>query len=155
MTIVHKILKSFEHLSAIESGTRVKTIYGNAFDFNTLIENVALQEGEVVVLINRIVTSRMIFSKANLDFAENADVLLFFLSRTTYDADSKENEDIIEGCRNLFVRWMLQFPVDNDDVRPVGEIQMTRVYEKTDTILTGLAVSLQLQEDIGTSRCNL
>ena len=146
MSIVTKILNSFP--------TTEKVLYGDAFDFNTIVESVPIDDGGLV-LIQELRQSQLLFETSQRSWIERADLLLFFLTLSTYDRDSIANEGLIDGCRRRLIRWLLQFPVRNNDLRPVGDIRLERVYEKSDTILTGLAVSLSVREDLGTNGCNV
>lgn len=146
MTLVAKILNSFSH--------EQKVLYGNAFDLNAIVENVKI-DNEGIVLIQEIQQSTLQFDQAQRSWCEKVDILMFFLTLSVYDRDSVQNEDLIDKCKKSFVRWLLQFPANNNVVRPVGDIKLIRVYEKTDTILTGIAAEMTLKEEIGTNSCNV
>lgn len=144
MTLVNKILASFDK--------ETRLFYGNAFDLNNITESVRIGD-DVIVLMQELVNSALLFDKLQHAYCEQAEVLLFFLTTSQFDRDSIENETRIEMCKNKLVQWLLQFATYNSDIRLVNNIQLARVYEKTDTILTGLAVSVTIKEDIGKGAC--
>lgn len=144
MTLVNKIIQSFR--------PDLTVLYGNAVDLNDIVENVKIGNG-VIVLMQEIVDSQLVFSPLQHAYCEQAETMLFFLTTSVYDRDSLENETRIEVCKKELVRWLLQFAAHNSDIRLSGDIRLSRVYEKTDTILTGLAVSLTIREDVGIGIC--
>ena len=145
MSIVDKILGSFAAGEVV--------LYGNAFNLNTILEEVKIGSGGIV-MVQEITTSRLLWQPAQHMWQEQTDVLMFFLTLSTYDRDSVGNENLVDTCRRRFIRWLLQFP-NNNALRPVGDVRIERVYEKTDTCLTGIAAAVTLQEEIGTNYCNI
>jgi hypothetical protein len=84
----------------------------------------------------------------NANYREVVDVAIFFIKPTTFDFESIENEAIIEECKGYALKWLNGLRLQGE-LMPEFVLNTTRVYNYGDTILTGYAINIRLQELIG------
>ena len=84
----------------------------------------------------------------NAHYRERVDVARFFIKPTTYDFESLENEAIIEECKGYALKWLQGLRLQRDLI-PLYVLNTTRVYNYADTILTGYAINIRLEETLG------
>ena len=84
----------------------------------------------------------------NAHYRERVDVAMFFIKPTTYDFESLENEAIIEECKGYALKWLQGLRLQRDLI-PLYVLNTTRVYNYADTILTGYAINIRLEETLG------
>ena len=84
----------------------------------------------------------------NAHYRERVDIAMFFIKPTTFDFESLENEQIIEECKGYALKWLQGLRLQRDLI-PLYVLNTTRVYNYADTILTGYAINIRLEETIG------
>ena len=84
----------------------------------------------------------------NAHYRERVDIAMFFIKPTTFDFESLENELIIEECKGYALKWLQGLRLQRDLI-PLYVLNTTRVYNYADTILTGYAINIRLEETIG------
>ena len=84
----------------------------------------------------------------NANYREVVDVAMFFIKPTTFDFESIENEAIIEECKGYALKWINGLRLQGELI-PQFVLNTSRVYNYADTILTGYAVNIRLEETVG------
>lgn len=91
----------------------------------------------------------------NNRYKERISLAVCFTDLTEYDFNSLENEDVLQRCKEYACKFLLG--MNNDPYFTLLSVNGSeRVYEKRfDVIVTGYAVNVTIEEQIGLSECNL
>lgn len=79
--------------------------------------------------------------------------MLAFLDKTDFDFDGKENDEVLERCKNLAMQFILTANESGLFEQIEGDVNYSVVYDKTDVNLTGIVIELQLKEKQGITLC--
>lgn len=77
-------------------------------------------------------------------YREIANVVIFFVNTSTFDFESLENEQIIESCKSIALKWLDSLP--RNGVLRATVLDTSRVYNYSDSILTGYCLNLRIEE---------
>lgn len=79
---------------------------------------------------------------------EQVTAAVFFVDRSEFDFDAKNNERIIGDCKALAFSWLSS--LNTSGMLNVQAVNRTsRVYDRYDDILTGFGVSVDIMELVG------
>lgn len=79
--------------------------------------------------------------------------MIAFLDKTEFDFDSKENDQILERCKNYAMQFILTAN-ESGLFEPIeGDVRYSLVYDKLDVNVTGVVLELQLKEKNGITLC--
>ena len=133
MTITEKIKSTFE------SATSLPMIYGTEEDINR-----ALTYGRVPCGVMSVIDTATIKTDGGA-IVERPTCVVACVNITQEDADKQENETIINECKLQLYKWVKSL-YNNDLLRFVAIDRAQRIYDKYDDIITGYALTLQVQE---------
>lgn len=77
-------------------------------------------------------------------YRELANVVIFFVNTSTFDFESLENEQIIESCKSIALKWLDSLP--RNGVLRATVLDTSRVYNYADSIITGYCLNLRIEE---------
>ena len=140
-TIVNKIKQS------VQSSTGLACLYGSLDDINVQMEDQTNFPVAFFVLLNN-----GNLNDTGQNYRERVDVAVFFVQPTEFDFNSIENESLIENCKDYATLWLNSLFLDGE-LRYISTLNTSRVYNQTDTILTGFAVRVRLEEMMGNTMC--
>lgn len=135
-TIVNKIKDS------VQRSTGLSCLYGSLDDINVQMEDQTRFPVAFFVLLNNSALDDT--HGFNL---ERVDVAMFFVQPTEFDFESIQNEALIEECHNYAIRWLNSLYLYSG-LKFVATLSTSRVYNEMDTILTGWAVRVRLEETV-------
>lgn len=80
--------------------------------------------------------------------------MLAFLDKTDLDFDGKENDVVLERCKNLAMEFILTANASGLFEPIEGDVSYSVVYDKMDVNVTGVVIELQLKEKKGINLCH-
>lgn len=114
--------------------------------------NAMLKKGHLPAILNILPISGA-FDLGKTQLRDYPNVLLAFVDKTEYDFDAKENDAIIEECKNRAKLFILEFnksglfkPID-------GEIPYSLSYDRLDVNVTGITLDFRPEERNGIVLC--
>ena len=132
MSLINKIKNS------IEENTKLTCLYDDLGNINRRLDY-ADYPLCFFTLINR---GGLI--SLNGIYREVANVVIFFVNTSTFDFESLENEQIIESCKSIALKWLDSLP--RNGVLRATVLDTSRVYNYADSILTGYCLNLRIEE---------
>lgn len=79
--------------------------------------------------------------------------MLAFIDKTDLDFDGKENDAVLERCKNLAMEFILTAN-ESELFDPIeGDVPYSVIYDKMDVNVTGIVIELQLKEKQGINLC--
>ena len=132
MSLINKIKNS------IEENTKLTCLYDDLGNINRRLDYQSYPLC-FFTLINR---GGLI--SVNGVYRELANVVIFFVNTSTFDFESLENEQIIESCKSIALKWLDSLP--RNGVLKATVLDTSRVYNYSDSILTGYCLNLRIEE---------
>lgn len=133
MSIVQKIRKSVTDI------LQIPCYYHSAEELNTLMDNATypcamffLLTGGTVAQVGKVFRERVTFA-------------MFFVDKTEFDFSSKENEKIIQQCKERAAKWLKSL-IGSHTLHLVGTEATERIYDYFDVQLTGYGVRVTVEE---------
>jgi len=137
--------------TSIETATGIPFIYGGNHAVNTLIETAPLP-----CAIAYLVDNSQVVDEAGI-LHERLNIAVFFVNKTNFDADSLDNEDVIDTMKKKAFIWLQsarqRMNVDGLKIGVVGNAQ--RIYDEFDVIVTGYGITVPIDEIEGVSQCDI
>ena len=79
--------------------------------------------------------------------------MLAFVDKADFDFDGKENDEILERCKNLAIEFILTANASGLFEPISGDVRYSVLYDKLDVNVTGVVIELQLRERQGITLC--
>ena len=136
-TIVNKIKQS------VQSGTGLTCLYGSLDSINVQMEDQTNFPVAFFVLLNN-----GNLNDHSSNYRERVDVAMFFVQPTEFDFESVENEALIEQCKQYAFQWLNSLFLGGE-LRYITTFNTSRVYNEMDSILTGFALRVRIEELVG------
>lgn len=136
-TIVNKIKQS------VQSGTGLTCLYGSLDSINVQMEDQTTFPVAFFVLLNN-----GNLNDRSSNYRERVDVAMFFVQPTEFDFESVENEALIEQCKQYAFQWLNSLFLGGE-LRYITTFNTSRVYNEMDSILTGFALRVRIEELVG------
>ena len=136
-TIVNKIKQS------VQSGTGLTCLYGSLDSINVQMEDQTNFPVAFFVLLNN-----GNLNDRSSNYRERVDVAMFFVQPTEFDFESVENEALIEQCKQYAFQWLNSLFLGGE-LRYITTFNTSRVYNEMDSILTGFALRVRIEELVG------
>ena len=76
-----------------------------------------------------------------------------FVDKTDFDFDGKENDEVLERCKNLAMEFVLTANASGLFEPITGDVRYSVLYDKLDVNVTGVVIELQLREKQGINLC--
>lgn len=132
MSLINKIKDS------VENCLNITCLYDSSGDINRRLDYIDYPAA-FFTLINR-----GNLNTTNNIYREVANVVIFFVKTSQFDFESLENEAIIQECKTLALTWFDS--LKRNGVLRAFILDTTRVYNYGDTILTGYALNVRIEE---------
>lgn len=119
---------------------------------NWATANVRLDRLEFPAIINLLpVSGRFDISRTQL--RDCPECMIAFADKTRFDFDGVENDEVIERCKALAVRFILELNKSGLFEWTSTDIRYSVFYDKLDVNITGIVVELNLKEVKGVPMC--
>ena len=79
--------------------------------------------------------------------------MLAFVDKADFDFDGKDNDEILERCKNLAMEFILTANASGLFEPISGDVRYSVLYDKLDVNVTGVVIELQLREKQGITLC--
>lgn len=79
--------------------------------------------------------------------------MLAFVDKADFDFDGKDNDEILERCKNLAIEFILTANASGLFEPISGDVRYSVLYDKLDVNVTGVVIELQLREKQGITLC--
>lgn len=79
--------------------------------------------------------------------------MLAFVDKADFDFDGKDNDEILERCKNLAIEFILTANASRLFEPISGDVRYSVLYDKLDVNVTGVVIELQLREKQGITLC--
>ena len=79
--------------------------------------------------------------------------MLAFVDKADFDFDGKDNDEILERCKNLAMEFILTANASGLFEPISGDVRYSVLYDKLDVNVTGVVIELQLMEKQGITLC--
>ena len=79
--------------------------------------------------------------------------MLAFVDKADFDFDGKDNDEILERCKNLAMEFILTANASGLFEPIIGDVRYSVLYDKLDVNVTGVVIELQLMEKQGITLC--
>lgn len=79
--------------------------------------------------------------------------MLAFVDKSDFDFDGKDNDEILERCKNLAMEFILTANASGLFEPISGDVRYSVLYDKLDVNVTGVVIELQLREKQGITLC--
>ena len=79
--------------------------------------------------------------------------MLAFVDKADFDFDGKDNDEILERCKNLAIEFILTANASGLFEPISGDVRYSVLYDKLDVNVTGVVIELQLRERQGITLC--
>lgn len=79
--------------------------------------------------------------------------MLAFVDKAGFDFDGKENDTVLERCKNLAMEFVLTANASGLFEPVTGDVRYSVLYDKLDVNVTGVVIELQLREKQGINLC--
>lgn len=140
MSIIEKIKQS------VQAATGLRVLYQSAEQLNRICDNTEYPAAFFFLLANGGLDS----SGGHL--RERLNLAVFFVDKSQFDFNAKENEQIIQACKERAYKWLRSL-YTSTDLRLLSVNGTERVYDLFDVQLTGFAVNVELEELQGDYTC--
>lgn len=119
---------------------------------NWATANVRLDKMPLPAIINLLpVSGKFIISRTQLRDCPNC--MIAFADKTEFDFDGKENDAIIERCKEHAVNFIRELNKSGLFEWVSDEVPYSIFYDKLDVNVTGIVIELKLKEVQGVSMC--
>lgn len=119
---------------------------------NWATANVRLDRLEFPAIINLLpVSGRFDISRTQL--RDCPECMIAFADKTRFDFDGVENDEVIERCKALAVRFIRELNKSGLFEWTSTDIRYSVFYDKLDVNVTGIVVELNLKEVKGVPMC--
>lgn len=119
---------------------------------NWATANVRLDRLEFPAIINLLpVSGRFDISRTQL--RDCPECMIAFADKTRFDFDGVENDEVIERCKALAVRFIRELNKSGLFEWTSTDIRYSVFYDKLDVNITGIVVELNLKEVKGVPLC--
>ena len=119
---------------------------------NWATANVRLDRLEFPAIINLLpVSGRFDISRTQL--RDCPECMIAFADKTRFDFDGVENDEVIERCKALAVRFIRELNKSGLFEWTSTDIRYSVFYDKLDVNITGIVVELRLKEVQGVPMC--
>ena len=119
---------------------------------NWATANVRLDRLEFPAIINLLpVSGRFDISRTQL--RDCPECMIAFADKTRFDFDGVENDEVIERCKALAVRFIRELNKSGLFEWTSTDIRYSLFYDKLDVNITGIVLELNLKEVVGVSLC--
>lgn len=119
---------------------------------NWATANVRLDRLEFPAIINLLpVSGRFDISRTQL--RDCPECMIAFADKTRFDFDGVENDEVIERCKALAVRFIRELNKSGLFEWTSTDIRYSVFYDKLDVNITGIVLELNLKEVVGVSLC--
>ena len=119
---------------------------------NWATANVRLDKMPLPAIINLLpVSGKFIISRTQLRDCPNC--MIAFADKTEFDFDGKENDTIIERCKEHAVNFIRELNKSGLFEWVSDEVPYSIFYDKLDVNATGIVIELKLKEVQGVSMC--
>ena len=119
---------------------------------NWATANVRLDRLEFPAIINLLpVSGRFDISRTQL--RDCPECMIAFADKTRFDFDGVETDEVIERCKALAVRFILELNKSGLFEWTSTDIRYSVFYDKLDVNITGIVVELNLKEVKGVPMC--
>ena len=119
---------------------------------NWATANVRLDKMPLPAIINLLpVSGKFIISRTQLRDFPNC--MIAFADKTEFDFDGKENDTIIERCKEHAVNFIRELNKSGLFEWVSDEVPYSIFYDKLDVNVTGIVIELKLKEVQGVSMC--
>lgn len=79
--------------------------------------------------------------------------MLAFVDKADFDFDGKDNDEILERCKNLAMEFILTANASGLFEPISGDVRYSVLYDKLDVNVTGVVIEFQLREKQGITLC--
>ena len=79
--------------------------------------------------------------------------MLAFVDKADFDFDGRDNDEILERCKNLAIEFILTANASGLFEPISGDVRYSVLYDKLDVNVTGVVIELQLREKQGITLC--
>lgn len=143
MNIIRKLKNN------IETATGLPFVYGSRGEINRILDRAPIPCVFAYLLETNAVNDTNGICRERLTLA------VFFINKTQFDFEAVENEDIIDGCKRVALKWYTANRI-NDEFRFVSLNNTLRVYDElADATVTGYALNITIDEVEGVGACNV
>lgn len=119
---------------------------------NWATANIRLDHLELPAIINLLpVSGRFNISRTTL--RDCPDCMIAFADKTRFDFDGVENDEVIERCKDLAVRFIRELNKSGLFEWISTDVPYSVFYDKLDVNITGIVVELNLKEVKGVPMC--
>ena len=119
---------------------------------NWATANVRLDRLEFPAIINLLPVSGQ-FDISRTTLRDCPECMIAFADKTRFDFDGVENDEVIERCKALAVRFILELNKSGLFEWTSTDISYSVFYDKLDVNITGIVVELRLKEVQGVPMC--
>lgn len=119
---------------------------------NWATANVRLDRLEFPAIINLLPVSGQ-FDISRTTLRDCPDCMIAFADKTRFDFDGVENDEVIERCKALAVRFIRELNKSGLFEWTSTDISYSVFYDKLDVNITGIVVELRLKEVQGVPMC--
>lgn len=119
---------------------------------NWATANVRLDRLEFPAIINLLPVSGQ-FDISRTTLRDCPDCMIAFADKTRFDFDGVENDEVIERCKALAVRFIRELNKSGLFEWTSTDILYSVFYDKLDVNITGIVVELRLKEVQGVPMC--
>lgn len=119
---------------------------------NWATANVRLDRLEFPAIINLLPVSGQ-FDISRTTLRDCPDCMIAFADKTRFDFDGVENDEVIERCKALAVRFIRELNRSGLFEWTSTDIPYSVFYDKLDVNITGIVVELRLKEVQGVPMC--
>ena len=119
---------------------------------NWATANVRLDRLEFPAIINLLPVSGQ-FDISRTQLRDCPECMIAFADKTRFDFDGVENDEVIERCKALAVRFILELNKSGLFEWTSTDIRYSVFYDKLDVNITGIVVELNLKEVKGVPMC--
>lgn len=142
MTIVDKIFNSIQS----ELGASFPVYYHDEATLNLLTGDMDFP----CALFQLLTTGNAVQEGGQVK--ERVSAAVFFVEKSEFDFNARDNEVIIDRCKKRAFRWLLSLSA-SQDVALYALNRTSRVYDQYDDILTGFGLFVDLSEMFGVTDC--
>lgn len=135
-----------QKLKNIIEGAGYQFLYDSNNGLNELFDNVEFPEKKSVIYVNLLGGTKLV------EGIESGNIALFFCRKTEFDFDTLENEKIIQSC--LYDARTIEIAIKRGNILTIdGEMLIERFYDTFSVNITGVAVNVNLSENVGLGEC--
>lgn len=119
---------------------------------NWQVANIKMDSATLPAAINVLPVSGT-FNLSRNKLKDFPNCMLAFIDKTEFDFDGRENDVVLEHCKNLAMEFLLTCNQSGLFEPIEGDIRYSVLYDKLDVNVTGIVIELQLKEVQGINLC--